>query len=127
VEAVEDAASLSPVPERQTDAAGSEPSLSGAPEGPASARKCCPHRREGHPYQNFFRARVIARDATRSSTPPGDRPCSSSVPTPVVTRWSGFWSASGAGANDAWARRGPEGRGKRPCRSGDGENCGTCG
>jgi hypothetical protein len=71
------------------------------------------------PTEFFFVFRVIARDATRSSTAPGDRPCNGSVPTPVVTRWNGFWSGSGAGANGARARPGPEPCRKRPCPSGD--------
>jgi ParB/RepB/Spo0J family partition protein len=105
---------LSPVSERQAEAAGSEPSLPGAPEGTGSARNRFGYRCEGHRYEIFFRARVIARDATRSSTAPGDRPCNGSVPMPVVTRWNGFWSASDAGVNDAPARLGPELWPKRP-------------
>jgi predicted nucleic acid-binding Zn ribbon protein len=48
------AATLSRVPERQAEAAGSEPPLSSTPEGAASARKRCPHRCEGHPYDFLF-------------------------------------------------------------------------
>ena len=119
MEAGEGAAALSPVGERQGDAAGSEPPLSNTPEGAASARKRCPHRREGHPYEIFFRAPVIGRVATRSSNAPGDRPCSGSVPTPAATPWNGFWSGSDAGAKDARARPGREPGGRRPCLSAD--------
>ena len=54
--------------------------LSSTPKGAASARKRCPHRREGHPCEIFFGAPVIGRVATRSSNAPGDRPCSGSRP-----------------------------------------------
>ncbi len=79
VEAVEGAAPLPPVGERQAEATGAEPPLPGAPEGTASARKRCRRRREGHPYQIFFRAPATARAAMRSSTAAGGRPCSGSV------------------------------------------------
>jgi hypothetical protein len=36
----------------------------------------------------------------RSSTGVGGRPCSGSVVRPVATRWNGFYSGRGAGAND---------------------------
>ena len=104
VEAVEGAAPLPPVGERQAEAAGAEPPLPGAPEGTASARKRCRCRREGHPYQIFFRAPATARAAMRSSTGVGGRPCSGSVVRPVATRWNGFCSGRGAGANDGGGR-----------------------
>ena len=104
VEAVEDAAPLPPVRERQAEAAGAESPLPGAPEGTASARKRCRRRREGHPYQFFFRAPAIARAAMRSSTGVGDRPCSGFVPGPAATLCSAFWSGRGAGANDGGGR-----------------------
>ena len=93
--------------------------LSSTPKGAASARKRCPHRREGHPYEIFFGAPVIGRVATRSSNAPGDRPCSGSVPTPAATPWNGFWSGSDAGAKDARVRPGREPGGRRPCLSAD--------
>ena len=104
MEAVEGTAPLSPVPEWKAETAGPERSLPGTPEGTASARKRCHHRREGHPYQIFFRAAAIARAAMRSSTGVGDRPCSGFVPGPAATLCSAFWSGRGAGANEGGGR-----------------------
>src|SRR5208337_215522 len=106
VEAVEGAATLPPVRERQAEAAGSEPPLPGVPEGTASARNRCRHRREGHPYHIFFRAPATGRAAMWSLIAAGGRPCSGSVARPVATRWNGFYSGRDAGANDGWGRRG---------------------
>lgn len=99
VEAVEGTAPLLPVRERQAEATGAEPSLPGAPKGTASARKRYRRRREGHPYQIFFRAPATARAAMRSSTGVGGRPYSGFVVRPVVTRWNGFCCGRGAGAH----------------------------
>ena len=79
VEAVEGAAPLLPVGERQAEATGAEPPLPGAPKGTASARKRYRCRREGHPYAIVFRAPATARAAMRSSTGVGGRPCSGFV------------------------------------------------
>jgi hypothetical protein len=49
-------------------------------------KKALPSPPRGSSLQMFFRARVIARDATRSSTAPGDRPCNGSVPVPAVVK-----------------------------------------
>ena len=113
MEALEGAATLSPVLEWQAETAGAKPPPPGALEGTASARNCCCSLREVHPYKVFC-ALVIARVATRSLTAPGDRPCSGSVPTPVATRWNGFW-----GENGAALAADPEWRGKWPGLSGD--------
>ena len=104
VEAVEGAAPLPPVRERQAEAAGAEPSLPRAPEGTASARKRCHCRREGHPYQIFFRAPATARAAMRSSTGVGGRPCSGFVLRPAATLCSAFGSGKGAGAHGGGGR-----------------------
>lgn len=104
VEAVEGAAPLLPVRERQAEATGAEPPLPGAPKGTASARKRYRRRREGHPYQFFFRAPATARAAMRSSTGVGGRPCSGFVPRPAATLWSPFWSGRGAGAQGGGGR-----------------------
>ena len=104
VEAVEGAATLPPVRERQAEAAGAKPPLPGAPEGTASARKRCRRRREGHPYQIFFRAPATARAAMRSSTGVGGRPCSGFVPRPAATLCSAFGSGRGAGAHGGGGR-----------------------
>ena len=114
MEAVEGAATLSSVPERQAETAGTEPPLSRAPQGRTRTKNRHPQHREGHLYKIFFRAAATVPAAMRSSSAHGDRPCSGSVPTPAATLWSGFWSGSGAGANDATARPGPELRRKRP-------------
>lgn len=104
VEAVEGAAPLPPVGERQAEAAGTEPALPGAREGTASARRRCRRRREGHPYQIFFRAPATARAAMRSSTGVGGRPCSGFVPRPAATLCSAFGSGRGAGAHGGGGR-----------------------
>ena len=104
VEAVEGAAPLLPVRERQTEATGAEPPLPGAPKGTASARKRYRRRREGHPYQIFFRAPATARAAMRSSTGVGGRPCSGFVPRPAATLCSAFGSGRSAGAHGGGGR-----------------------
>jgi len=113
VEAVEGAAALPPVRERQAEAAGAEPPLPPARQGTASARKRCRHRREGHPCKIFFRAPATARGAMWSLIAAGGRPCSGSVVRPVATRWNGFGSGRGAGAND-----GSRNEGTRPAEPG---------
>ena len=85
VEGVEGAATLPPISERQAEATGARPPLSGAPEGPARTPNLCPQRGEGHPYEFFFRAPVTARDAMCSSSATGGRPCNASVARPVAT------------------------------------------
>ena len=54
---------------------------------------------EGHHKKSFFRARVIARGATKSSSVAGGRRCSGSVPTRVVVLWNGLLSERGVGEN----------------------------
>jgi hypothetical protein len=99
MEAVEGAAAISPIPERQAKAAGSEPPLPGAPEGTTSARNCCRNRREGHSYKIFFRAPATVPDAMGNLSTPGGRPYNAFVPMPAATLWSEFCSGRGAGGN----------------------------
>ena len=110
---MEGAATISPIPEGQAEAASPRPPLSRAAEETSGARTCCRHHREGHPYKIFFRTPVIDRVATWSSIAPGVRPCSDFARLPAATPWSGFGSGRGAGANGVVARSGGEPGGGR--------------
>jgi hypothetical protein len=127
VEAVEGAATLPPVSQRQAETAGSKPPLSGAPEGRARTKNRRSQGREGHPYKIFFRApfaslragSVTAPDATTVSGARGGRPCSGSVPRPAAALWSEFSSGRGAGASDRVNRNCGNRRGEPTHPSGD--------
>lgn len=65
-------------------------------------------RREGHPYEIFFRTPATARAAIRSSIGVGGHPYNGFVPQPAATLWSAFWSGRGAGVSGGSNRSGEE-------------------